>query len=94
MELLKGILNYSHSSWLEVQVTYFFGAENFPNRMSEPLSKNLENSWRLGTSPEDRQSEVLHPILEKKVVVIRNFASGSPRTNHSTLISFPLGWDY
>lgn len=26
---VKGILNYSHSSWLEVQVTYFFGAENF-----------------------------------------------------------------
>lgn len=26
---VKGILNYSHSSRLEVQVTYFFGAENF-----------------------------------------------------------------
>lgn len=85
---IKGVITHFHSSHLQGQVTYFFGAENLLiGRQSHCLKTwSAPGGWE--NIQETGNLKMLHPILENKVVVIRNSASGSPRMKRSKLTSF------
>lgn len=84
---IKGILHHFYSSHAQVQVTYFFGAEN----LLIGCQSHCLKIWRTPGGWENTQQagnlKMLHPILGNKVVAIRNSASGSPRTRHPRLTS-------
>ena len=85
---IKGILNCFHSSQLQVQVTYFSHAEHF-------LIGRKSHCLKIWRSPGGWENfQVIGNLLcctqfqEKKMVVIRSFASGSPRMKHPKFTSF------
>lgn len=83
----KGI-DCFHPSYLQVQVTYFSGAEN----VLIGCQGRCLNTWRTPGGWENIREtgnlKLLHPILENKVVAVKNSASGSPRTKPPRLTSF------